>query len=383
MKKVFLFLFVFSIFFLMFFSVSCTRQEARGEPITIGTIFPLTGRVSFFGNESKDGVILAVEEINAGGGLLGRRIVLISEDDEGDGDKARASFNKLTTQDNVSIVIGSSTSGVTMAIAPLAQQAGVVLISPTATNVAVTRFGNYIFRACFIDPFQGLVGAEFAFVIQRSRRAAILFDMDAEYNSGLADAFRRRFTELGGHIVADETYNSGDTDFSAQVARIRAANPDIVYLPNYFNDVAMQAKELRAQGVNVALVGGDGWDGVIDIAGDEIINSFYTVGFVRETTDPKGAAFVRAFESRFNRPASQFAALGYDAMMIVADAIRDARSFESVDVRNAMATLRGSYVTGDIRFDFDRNPIKSAAILGIIEINGRLVSVYATTIYPW
>jgi branched-chain amino acid transport system substrate-binding protein len=352
------------------------------DSVTIGAVFPLSGGVAFYGTESRDGALLAIEEINAAGGLLGKRLTLIAEDDEGDGAKSQTAFTKLTTRDRVSFVIGSSTSGATMAMTTLAQAGKVVLISPSATNEAVTRAGDYVFRACFIDPFQGVVGADFAYDTLRARRAAVLYDAGADYNTGLADSFKRQFRAIGGQVVADEAYQTGDVDFNAQVTRIRATNPDVVYLPNYYNDVLLQARQLRAQGINVALIGGDGWDGLIEEAGDEVLNGYWSSGFAADTTDPKGVAFVRAFTAKFNRPASQFAALGYDAMMLLANGIKAANTFDTAAVKNAMAKLSGSYVTGNIRFDANRDPIKGAAILEIVRRGGVLANAYKTTVNP-
>ena len=365
-------------------AVSMVFAGARGEAnvVNIGAIFPLSGGVAFYGNESRDGALLAIEEINAAGGLLGRRLALISEDDEGNAEKTVNAFTKLTSRDRVSFIVGSSTSGPTQAISTLAQMNRVVLISPSATNVDVTRAGNYIFRACFIDPFQGIVGADFAYQTLGSRRAAVLYDAGADYNTGLADAFKGQFRAIGGQIVADEAYQTGDVDFNAQVTRIRAANPDVVYLPNYYNDVSLQAKQLRDQGITCALVGGDGWDGLIDNAGDEVLNGYWSSGFASDTTDPKGVAFVRAFQARFGRTASQFAALGYDAMMLIIDGIKAAGSFDSAAVKDAMARINGSYVTGNIRFDANRDPIKGATILEIVRQGGQLANVYKATVNP-
>ena len=350
--------------------------------VTIGAVFPLSGAVAFYGNESRDGALLAIEEINASGGLLGKKLVLLAEDDEGAAEKSVNAITKLTTRDKVSYVLGSSTSGATMAMTSLAQQGKVILISPSATNIDVTKAGDYVFRACFIDPFQGVVGADFAFDSLKCRRAAILYDAGADYNTGLAESFRNQFKAVGGQVVADEAYQSGDVDFNAQATRIRAANPDVVYLPNYYNDVALRAKQLRAQGVNCALIGGDGWDSLIDNAGDEVLNGFWSAGFAADTTDPRGVAFVKAFQGRFNRPASQFSALGYDTMMLVIDGIKAAGTFDTAAVKNAMAKINGPYVTGNIRFDSDRNPIKGAAILEIVRKDGTLANAYKTTVNP-
>ena len=364
----------------VFLLFACKAKDS--DTVSIGAIFPLSGGVAFYGNESRDGALLAIEEINASGGLLGKKLALISEDDEGNAEKSVNAFTKLTTRDKVSFVLGSSTSGPTMAMTSVAQSSKVILISPSATNIDVTNAGDFIFRACFIDPFQGVVGADFAYDTLNCRRAAILYDAGADYNTGLADAFRTQFRALGGQVVADEAYQSGDVDFNAQVTRIRAANPDVVYLPNYYNDVSLQAKRLREQGVSCALVGGDGWDSLVDNAGDEMLNGFWSSGFAADTTEPKGVAFVKAYETRFKKPASQFAALGYDTFMLVADGIKAAGSFDTSAVKDAMAKIDGEYITGRIRFDSDRNPIKGAAILEIVKVDGKLVNAYKTTVNP-
>jgi len=350
--------------------------------VSLGAIFPLSGAVAYYGNESRDGALLALEEINAAGGLLGKKLALISEDDEGNAEKTVNAFTKLTSRDKVTIILGSSTSGPTQAISTLAQRNKVVLISPSATNIDVTKAGDFVFRACFIDPFQGVVGADFAYKTLGSRRAAVLYDAGADYNTGLADAFKNQFKALNGQVVADEAYQTGDVDFNAQVTRIKAVNPDVVYLPNYYNDVSLQAKQLRDQGVNCALVGGDGWDSLIDNAGDEALNGYWSSGFASDTTDPRGVAFVKAFEARFKRPASQFAALGYDTMMLVIDGIKAAGTFDSSAVKDAIAKISGPYVTGNIRFDANRDPIKGAAILEIVRKDGKLANAYKTTVNP-
>ena len=379
MKKLFLILSVLCFAAVLGFAGGA--QDAN--TVSIGAIFPLSGPVAFYGNESRDGALLALEETNAAGGLLGKRLVLLSEDDEGAAEKAINAFTKLTTSSKrVSIVLGSSTSGATLAMTSLAQQSKVLLISPSATNIDVTKAGDFVFRACFIDPFQGVVGADFAYDTLKSRRAAVLYDAGADYNTGLAEAFKKQFKSIGGQIVADEAYQTGDVDFNAQVTRIRAVNPDVVYLPNYYNDVVLQAKQLRAQGVTCALVGGDGWDSLIDNAGDEVLNGFWSAGFAADTSDPKGVAFVKAFQAKYNRPASQFAALGYDTLMLIADGIKAAGTFDTPAVKDAMAKLRGTYVTGNIRFDANRNPIKGAAILEIVRKNGKLANAYKTTVNP-
>jgi len=353
-----------------------------GDAVKIGAVFPLSGPVAFYGSESRDGAQLAIDEVNEAGGLLGKKLALLAEDDEGDASKSLNAFTKLTTRDKVKYIIGSSTSGATMAMTQQAQQNKVILVSPSATNVDVTKAGDYIFRACFIDPFQGVVGADFAYETLGARRAAVLYDAGADYNTGLADEFKKEFRLIGGEVVADEAYQTGEVDFNAQITRIKAANPDVVYLPNYYSDVSLQAKQLRAQGIAVALVGGDGWDGLIDNAGDEVLNGFWSSGFAADTTDPRGVAFVQAYNAKFGKPASQFAALGYDTMMLIINGIKAAGTYDTDAVKDAIAKLDGPYVTGSIRFDADRNPIKGAAILQIVNQGGKLANAYMTTVNP-
>ena len=372
-------------FFLAALAAAASAVLSCGDAaVVVGAVFPLSGGTASYGRDSWDGVQLAADGLNAAGGILGKRLVLIAEDDGNDPEKAVNAFIKLTGQDKASFVLGFSTSSATKAVAALAQRTRVVLISPSATDSEVTKAGDFIFRACFINPFQGVAGADFAYDILGSLRAAILFDAWTDYNSGLADAFLLRFTQRGGVIVADEVYQTGAEDFNAQAARIKDAEPDVVYLPNYYNDAARQAKQLRAWGVTCALVGGDGWDTLVGIEnlGDEVLRGFWSSGFAVDTLDPLGAAFVKAFQARFGRPASLSAALGYDAMLLLADGIRAAGSFDPPAVKDALAGLKGSYVTGGIRFDGNRNPIKSAAILEIVKKDGRFVNAYKTTVTP-
>ena len=389
MKKFsFLFLALVLVVSMAFITISCQRQGASASgasdgPVPIGTVAPISGSLSFYGIEVRDGALMALEEINAAGGLLGRQLRLVVEDDEGDAAKANSALTKLINVDKVSLVVGSVTSGATMGMTQLAQSQKVVVMAPSATNINVTNAGDYIFRACIIDPFQGVVGADFAYGTMGSRRAAVLYDAGADYNTGLAEEFSKRFVANGGQIVANEAYQSGDVDFNAQVTRIRAANPDIIFLPNYYYDLALQARQLRAQGITAPFLGGDGWDGLIDHVQEEVLNSYWTALFAADTTDPKGAAFVRAFQARFNRVPSSFAALGYDSLVLIADGVKAANSFDSTAVKDAIARTNGVYATGNIRYDSNRNPIKSLAVLEIVRRpDGTYANVFKTSVNP-
>ena len=218
---------------------SCGAKETN--EIKIGGIFPLSGAVAVYGVECKNGIDLAIEEINAAGGINGKNVVLISEDDEGNPDKTVNAYQKLTSKDGAKIIIGSLTSGCTQAITNRAQAQKVVQIAPAATAPAITDAGDYIFRACFIDPFQGRVGGKFSAETLNAKTAAILYDTGNDYSVGLTENFEAAFTQAGGKIVAKEAYTTNDKDFNAQLTKIKSANPDVVYLPDYYNVVALIA----------------------------------------------------------------------------------------------------------------------------------------------
>ena len=360
---------------------SCSKAESNS--VKIGGIFPLSGQVAVYGVECKNGVDLAIEEINAAGGINGKPVVLVSEDDEGNPDKTVNAFKKLSTKDGVKVVIGSLTSGCTQAITTLSQASKVVQIAPAATAPAITDAGDFIFRACFIDPFQGTVGGKFAAETLGKKRAAILYDIGNDYSVGLADNFKIAFTKAGGSIVSEESYATNDKDFNAQLTKIKNANPDVVYLPDYYGTVALIAKQLRAQGINVPMVGADGWDGLTSNAGDEVLGGYYSNHYAVDSTEPAVKKFVESFRAKYNKDPNSFAALGYDCVYLIRDAIVAAGAEDSIAVRDALAKTDGDYVTGHLIFDEKHNPIKSAVMLELVKADdGTLKTVYNTTVNP-
>ena len=365
----------------LFALASCGKKDS--DSIKIGGIFPLSGNVSVYGVECKNGIDLAIEEINAAGGVNGKKLVLISEDDEGNPDKTVNAFQKLTTKDGVKIVIGSLTSGCTKAVTSRAQAQKILQIAPAATAPDITDAGDYIFRACFIDPFQGTVGGKFAAEDLAAKKAAILYDIGNDYSVGLTENFEKTFVSLGGSIVAKESYATNDKDFNAQLTKIKTANPDVLYLPDYYNVVSLIAKQARAQGINVALVGADGWDGLTSNAGDEVLNGFYSNHYAVDSTSPAVQKYVAAFRSKYSKAPNAFAALGYDSVYLLKDAIEKAGSADSTAVKNALAAIKGDYVTGNLSFDSKRNPIKAAVMLELVKgDDGALAAVYKTTVQP-
>jgi branched-chain amino acid transport system substrate-binding protein len=356
--------------------------KAESGTIKIGGIYPLSGDVAVYGVEARNGVQMAVEEINAAGGINGKQIELIAEDDEGNPEKTVNAYKKLTTKDSVKFIIGSLTSGCTQAITSLAQAQKILVVAPAATAPAITDAGNYIFRMCFIDPFQGTVGAKFASENLGAKKAAVLYDAGNDYSLGLYENFKAGIEAAGGQVVAAESYTTGDKDFNAQLTKIKNASPDVVYLPDYYGTVALIAKQLRAQGINTPIVGADGWGGIVDNAGDEVLNGFYSDHYASDSTDAKVVDFVSKYTAKFGATPTSFAALGYDAMYVIKDAILAAGSTDSEAVRAAVEATNGSYVTGNLSFDAKRNPTKSAVMLEIVKKDGKLASVYKATVNP-
>ena len=352
----------------------------KAKTIKIGGVAPLSGAVAVYGVECKKGIDLAVEEINAAGGILGQTVEFVCEDDEGDAAKSVSAYKKLVTKDRTKLIIGSLTSGCTIAITAQAQANKVVQIAPAATAVAVTDAGNYIFRTCFTDPFQGRVGGKFAADNLGAKKAAILYDIGNDYSVGLMENFVSEFEKLGGKIVAKESYATGEKDFNAIITKVKAAKPDVVYLPDYYSTVSLISKQLRAQGVTVPLVGGDGWDGLTEVAGDEVLNGYYSNHYAADSDSPVVQKFVSAFEKKYNAKPNAFATLGYDSMYMLKDAIIKAGTTDAAKVRAALEATDGDYVTGHIKFDSKRNPIKSAVMIKMIKENGKLSQAYAATV---
>jgi branched-chain amino acid transport system substrate-binding protein len=351
------------------------------QDIKIGGIGPVTGEAATFGISTKNGMTMAVDEWNAKGGIFGgRKAKLIFEDDKGDPSEGAIVWNKLIQQDNVVAIVGTVMSKVSLVGAPICQAAGIPMISPTSTNEKVTLVGDYIFRACFIDPFQGTVGANFAYNDLKARSAAAIFDLGNDYTKGLAENFKKQFEKLGGKIVAFEGHPTGTTDFKAQLTKIMEGKPDVIYIPDYYNDVGLIAKQARELGFKGPLVGGDGWDSpeLVKIGGTAVENGFFTNHYSSEDKRPIVQDFVKKYKAKFGAEPDALAALGYDAMYIMLDAIKRAGSTKGAAIRDALKATDINVVSGRIKFDANRNPIKSAVIIEIK--NGK--QVYRTTVNP-
>jgi branched-chain amino acid transport system substrate-binding protein len=356
----------------------------KGE-IKIGAILPISGAISAYGVQTRDAIQLAFDQVNAKGGVLGKKLVLIAEDDENVPDKTVNAFKKLTSQDGVKVIIGGLTSKCTLAITAQAQAAKIVLISPTATNDKVTDAGDYIFRACYKDSFQGEVVAKFAATTLKAKVGAVIYDNTNDYSKGLDKSFEAAFAKNGGKIALSVAYSNGDSDFSAQLTKIKGAKPDVIFIPDYYSTVALIAQQARDLGIKAVLLGGDGWDEITNNAGDEVVGCFYSNHYSTDANDKEVKDFISAFSAKFNGTIpNALAALGYDCGNIVADAIALAKKdSDAAAIRDAMKKTNKKFVTGKIKFDAQNNPVKSVVILEIVKkSDGKLDTKYKETVNP-
>lgn len=356
------------------------------KEIKIGVSAPLTGDIAPLGQATKNAALLAQDEINAKGGLLvgGQRMKVrfIIEDDENKPESTATVFQKLINQDRVVAIIGSQSSKCSNAGAPIANSAGVPQISPWSTNPNVTKDKPYVFRACFIDPFQGKVVSDFARKNLGAKTAAVLYDIASDYNKGIAEVFKEEFTKAGGKIVAYESYTTGDKDFSSQLTKIKQANPDVLFLPNYFNEVPLQAQQAHKIGLKAKIIGSDSWDNqqLLELGGQDLEGSFFSNHYSPDIDREQSRQFVAKYEQRFGMKPDAAAALTYDAAYLLFQAIEKAGKLDRKAIRDALAsTTSFSGVTGDMRYpEGSGDPIKSAVIVKIE--NGKFV--YYATVNP-
>jgi branched-chain amino acid transport system substrate-binding protein len=367
---------------LLLFSCSGAKNAEDHSMIRIGFFGDLTGPTFNFGLSAKNGVLMAADEINQAGGINGHKLDVVIEDDKGSPEEAARITGKLIDRYAVATIIGAGASGNNLAAAPKAQAAKVPLIAPSSTNPAVTQAGDYIFRACYIDAFQGEVMAKFAVNTLKAKRAAIMLDFNSPYSHGLTDFFEFSFVKLGGESVIKQSYSQGDADFRGQLSAIKAANPDVIYIPGYYGDVAIIAKQARQLGLNVPLLGADGWDApeLWELGGDSLNGSFISNHYSADDPAEAIQKFAKEYRQRYgNLMPDAHAALAYDALRFFADAVRRAGTTENWKLRDALAETRDfPGITGMISMDRERNAVKPAVILKLQD--GRYI--YQETIQP-
>ncbi|MDX2132188.1 MAG: ABC transporter substrate-binding protein [Planctomycetota bacterium] len=343
-------------------------HDTGSGPIKIGHFASMTGSEATFGVSTDNGIQLAIAERNADGGVKGRQVELITYDNQGKQQETTTVVTRLIQQDKVVALIGEVASSRSLAGAPKAQQFGVPMITPSSTNPDVTSVGDMISRVCFIDPFQGYVGAKFARENLKLSKAATLYNRAQAYSAGLNRNFKESFASMGGEVVIEQAYGDGDNDFSAQLTAIRAKNPDFIYVPGYYTEVVNIARQARRLGLNVPLIGGDGWDSEeLKNAGDALDGSYFSNHYSHEDTRPEVQAFVKKYQETYAKVPDGLAALGYDAARLLFDAMDRAPSLHGKDLADAInATKNFPGVTGNISIDPARNATKDAVVLKIM-----------------
>ncbi len=370
-------------------STGCNKKESSNE-IVIGEYGSLTGATATFGQSTKKGIEMAVDAINQSGGVLGKKLRIVIEDDQGKPDEAQTVVTKLINKDGVVAILGEIASSNSLAAAPVCQGSRIPMVSPGSTNPKVTAQGDYIFRVCFIDPFQGLVMAKFAANTLKLKKVAILRDIKSDYSVGLADFFKANFSKLGGTIATDISYSQGDKDFTAQLTAIKAQNPDGVFVPGYYTEVGLIARQARKLGITVPLMGGDGWDSskLWEIGGEALNGCYYSNHYSVDDPNLILQKFVKDYKAKYGSTGDSLpdamAALGYDAALVLADAMKRAGSSRPDSVRAALAQTKGFMgVTGNTTLDSNRNAVKPAVVLEVkVDEKGNGRNVFKETVAP-
>lgn len=348
--------------------VACNK--APTNEILVGAFLPMSGDLATYGQDAHAGVTMAVDEVNATGGILGKKIKLITEDEQSKPEEARTAALKLIQRHGVSVLIGDMASGSTLAAAPEIQRRKIPVVSPASTNPKVTEVGDYIFRTCFTDPFQGEAMGKFAVESLHLKKFAILKDVKSDYSMGLAQNFTATIKRLGGEIVAEEAYSSGDVEFRSQLTSIKSKTPEAIFIPGYYTEVGLVARQARSLGLSLPLLGGDGWDSpkTIEIGGSDINDSYFSTAFVAADPDAAVQAFITRFEERYHHVPSGMAVMGYEAARLVMDAITRAGSTEPAKIRDALAATKDFVsVTGKMTVGPDRNMRKRLVIVKIAD----------------
>lgn len=355
---------------------------ASSDTLLLGVATSLTGGQATFGVSTRNGVEMALNEANKAGGVNGKKLAVRVYDDQGKPEEAAQAVTRLITQDHVLLIIGDVASSNSLAMAEKAQAAGVPMITPSSTNPAVTQKGDFIFRVCFIDPFQGFVMAKFARENLKINKVAVLQDNKSAYSIGLTDVFTHKFTEMGGKITGVESYSQGDTDYRAQLTAIKKAAPDAIYVPGYYSEVGVIARQARELGLTVPLLGGDGWDSekLFELGGNAIQGSYFSNHYSPDNPDPRIQKFVSDYKAAYGAVPDALAALAYDAANVAIAALKKvAPDTSGKAIRDAIAQTKDfPGIAGTITLDENRNAVKPAVVLKV----GDGKTEYVTTINP-
>ncbi|MFP2909809.1 ABC transporter substrate-binding protein [Pyxidicoccus sp. 3LFB2] len=354
---------------------------AGSDVILLGQVGALTGGQATFGISTRNGIELALKEANAAGGVKGKKLAIRVYDNQSKPEEAAQAATRLITQDKVVLILGDVASSNSLAMAEKAQAAGVPMITPSSTNTTVTQKGDFIFRVCFIDPFQGFVMAKFAREDLKLSKVAVLQDNKSAYSIDLSDVFTRKFTEMGGKVATTESYSQGDTDYRAQLTAIRKTQPDGIYVPGYYSEVGIIARQAREVGLKVPLMGGDGWDSekLFELGGTAIQGSYFSNHYSPDNPDPRVQKFIADYKAAYGGVPDALAALGYDAARVAVESLKRAKDLTGPSVRDAIAQTKDfPGVAGTVTLDDKRNAVKSAVVLKV----GDGKTQYVTTINP-
>jgi len=341
----------------------CSTKDSK--TIKLGLLAPTSGDLAPYGQAVKNAAELAVEEINAAGGVNGKTIELIHYDNEGDATKTLTLFNKLVDVNKIDALVGPVISTTSLAVAPIAQEKGIPMLSPTATNKDVTPDYSYVFRACYIDPYQGSVVAKFAAENKGAKTAAILTNVGSDYSTGLAEAFEATFVAAGGTITASEGYTKDDKDFNAILTKIKADEPDVIFVPDYFNAVGVIITTARELGIQSTFLGGDGWDGIQNEFAKEAEGYYFANHYSTTDEAPIVQDFIKAYEGKFEETPNALGALSYDAVNVMVNAFKVAGSSEADKVVEALKITDQDAVCGHITFDQNGDTIKAISIITV------------------
>jgi branched-chain amino acid transport system substrate-binding protein len=359
--------------------VACTKRNPN--EIVVGQYGSMTGAEATFGQSTSQGIELATDQVNDAGGIKGKKIRLSTMDDMGKAEDAASVVTRLIEQEHAVAILGEVASSRTLAAAPIAQSKKIPMITPSSTNPKVTEVGDYIFRTCFIDPFQGTVMARFAAENLKIKKVAILRDVKSDYSVGLADFFIQKYKELGGEIVADASYQSGDVDFKAQLTNMKSTNPEAIFIPGYYTEVGLIARQAREVGLKAKLMGGDGWDSpkLSEIGGKDIDGGVFSNHYSNETKEPVAVDFMAKFKAKYHHMPDGLSAAGYDAAKILYEAMAAAPDLKPSSIRDQLAKVKNHQgVTGNITINELRNATKSAVVVEVEGANNKFV----TTVNP-
>lgn len=353
--------------------IGCGKSEAASkgdkdsDVIKIGAVYPLTGDVAAMGQSCKNSVLMLEEETNNNGGINGKKIKFVFEDDENKPANAANVIQKLIDKDKVAGIVGSYSSKCSISMGPIATTAKVPMISLGTNPKVTTEGGEYVFTSTFNDTFQGAILAKLAAEDLKAKTAVLLYDVGNDYCKGLSEFFKNSFEKQGGKVIGSETYNVGDQDFSAQLTKIKALNPDVLILPDYYSTVALITKQARALGIKATFVGGDGWDSpeLFKIGGDSVNGSYFSNFFSMEDTTPELVKFKKSYEQKYNQTPDATAASAYNSASILLTGIKKAGSTEGEKIKDALKNIDSEGVAGKVKYDKDRNAIMSGVVVRI------------------